>query len=243
MKKIISTVLAGAVMLSLSACSGSSKATDAGTSATTTRETTTKATTTTTTEETTTESSEEDVIDESEDDESFDSMIPSDGEIYIDLSGKPSYEISENVYNVLRLRTNTTIESYVNRFSVRPEYTYEDGVWYFEWGDEKPETNTFGTLEIRAGNEDGKIVLDQDSSIYLTLSFDDMKLAQRVYNIVSRDIGMDVESDEYLDAGLAINPKNCYNRLTHQDFYDGYTYTGSAITIECKIKLRTESEN
>ena len=114
MKKIISTVLAGAVMLGLSACSGSSKG-DETVVETTMATTTTEATTTTTTEETTTESSEEDYYDESEETLSFDELIPSDGEIFIDFNDKYSVEITENVLKAVRLRTNTPVESYVNR--------------------------------------------------------------------------------------------------------------------------------
>ena len=74
MKKILSIVITGAVILSFSACSASSKPSD--TSVETTTETTTEATTTTT-EETTTEAT---TTEETE--PGFDDLIPSDGEIY-----------------------------------------------------------------------------------------------------------------------------------------------------------------
>ena len=50
----------------------------------------------------------------------------------------------------MRIRTNTTAESYANRFSIKPEYSYSKGVWTFKWGKDKPKTNTFGTITIKA---------------------------------------------------------------------------------------------
>ena len=150
MKKTISIVLAGAVLLSLSACSEVFETIDTSVPTITTR-TTQATTTTTTTQATTTEITEEYVMFEQDEYKSFDELIPSDGEIFMDFEGKPSADIAENILKVTRIRTNTTIESYVKRFEIPPEYTYEDGVWSFYWDDENmPETNTFIILERKA---------------------------------------------------------------------------------------------
>lgn len=245
MKKIVSTVLAGAVMLSLSACSGSSKETEtSATTAQTTTATTTEATTTTTTEETTFETAEEYVMFETEEYKSFDELIPSDGEIFMDFEGKPSVDIAENILNAIRIRTNTPIESYVNRFEIPPEYTYEDGVWSFYWDDENmPETNTFIVLEITAGNEDGKIVLDQDSSVHVKCYMMEEKRCGWVYDRIADEMQMDGESHDFLKGGLAINPRCSRHNISHTDNYQGYvTYIRSEIEITCKTPALTDEE-
>ena len=241
MKKIISTVLAGAVMLGLSACSGSSKG-DETVVETTMATTTTEATTTTTTEETTTESSEEDYYDESEENLSFDDLIPSDGEIFIDFNDKYSVEITENVLKAVRLRTNTPVESYVNRFSVKPDYSYEDGIWSFYW-DDKPETNTFETLEIKAGNVDNKIVLDEKSYIYFKISLDNLNMGRWVRDQLKDEIGPYEESDDYLKDGLAINPRDTFRNNSYLENFDGYDFLGIEITYTVYVKAYFDYEN
>ena len=242
MKKLISTVIAGTVVLSLCACSKPAE-TSASVAETTKATTTQVTTTTTTTEETTTEETEAYVIYEEEEWKSFDELIPSDGEIFMDFLGKNSVEISDNILNATRIRTNTPVETYAKRFEIQPEYTYEDGVWSFYWDDENmPETNTFITLEIKAGNEDGKIVLDQDSSVYIVCYMMEEKRARFVYERLVDETQMDGESNEYLKDGLAINPRRSGHDVSFTGNYDGYDFIRCEIKLRCNIPPLTEED-
>ena len=243
MKKIISTVLAGAVMLSLSACSEVFETIDTSVPTVTTRTTTQTTTATTTTQATTTETTEEYVMFEQDEYKSFDELIPSDGEIFMDFEGKPSADIAENILKVLRIRTNTPIESYVKRFEIPPEYTYEDGVWSFYWDDENmPETNTFIILEITAGNEDGKIVLDQNSSVHVKCYMMDDERCGWVYERIADEIQWEGESHDYLKGGLAINPRCSGHNFSYTGNYQGFTYIRSEIDIKCNIPPLTDED-
>ena len=235
MKKILSIVITGAVIISFSACSASSKPSD--TSVETTTETTTEATTTTT-EETTTEAT---TTEETE--PGFDDLIPSDGEIFVDFGVKNSSQVSENVLKTMRIRTNTTAESYANRFSIKPEYSYSKGVWTFKWGKDKPKTNTFGTITIKAKNEDGKIVLEEKSSVTVTLLFDETDFSRGVYEQVGNSIVPDGDSSDYLKDGLAINPRNSWKNMSFQVNYQKYTFKGVVATFTCSVKVPSDSEN
>lgn len=241
MKKITSIVLAGAVMLSLSACSKSTDASESSVTATS-EQTTTEATTTTTTEETTTEETTTESSEESEEDLSFDELIPSAGEIYIDFSNKYSNEITDNLLNVLRIRTGTPVEDFVNRFTVKPDYSYEDGVWTFDWGENKPEINTFETMEIIAGNEDNKIILDEDSSVSFMVYIKDKKRGHNVYDQMSEQMGKDLESDEFLKDGLAINPRHCFLEMTCFERYDGWDFVRIEIFVKCRVNTDSYAE-
>ena len=236
MKKITSIVLAGAVMLSLSACSGSSKNDE--TTVTTTATTTTEATTTTTTEETTTESSEEDYYDDTEESLNFDDLIPSDGEIFIDFSDKYSVEVTDNVLKVLRLKDNTPVESFVNRFDVKPDYSYEDGIWSFYWED-KPEINTFDTIEIKADNVDGKIVLTEDSYMNLVFSLDNLKKGRLIHDQLKDEIGPFEDPEDYLTVGLAINPRNTLRNNSYLENFDGYEFLYVQFTFKCYVNAQS----
>ena len=241
MKKITSLVLAGAVMLSLSACSKSSDASESSSTASS-EQTTTEATTTTTTEETTTEETTTESSEESEEDLSFDELIPSAGEIYIDFSDKYSIEITENLLKVLRIRTGTPAEEYANRFSVKPDYSYEDGVWTFDWGENKPDINTFVTLEITAGNDNDKIILDEDSSVSFMVYIKDKRRGHNVYDQLSDQMGKDLESDEFLKDGLAINPRHCFLEMTCFERYDGWDFVRIEIFVKCRVDTASYEE-
>ena len=235
MKKIVSLVLAGAFMLSLGACSGSSKASET-TQATTTEATTTKAaTTTTTTEETTTESTTE-----TERVPSFDELIPKDGEIFVDLSGKSSTEIAENVLGAMRLRTGTTAESYAKRFSTVPKYTYSKGVWTFDWGKKKLKTNTFDKITITAGKDGDKIVLDQRSAVKVKFFIEEEEIGTNTYDKLRSLISLDGESTDYLKDGLAINPRRSGMNISKLFRYQKYTFKWVEITVQCDIPRVTE---
>ena len=112
MKKIMSLVMAGAVMLSLSACSAGSKPSDTSAASVTetTLGTTTEATTTTTTEETTTE--ETTTESSAEPEINFDEMLPKEGEIFTDFKEQRYDDISDNILKALWLRTGTTAKEY-----------------------------------------------------------------------------------------------------------------------------------
>ena len=227
MKKIISTVLAGTIMLGLGACSKPAESSETTTVVTTT--TTTTEVTTTTTEETTTESTTE----ETEDEQSFDKLIPSGGEIFVDFSGMKSSEAAENILKAIRLRTNTTAESYANRFEVPPKYSYSKGVWTFDWGKKKPEPNTFGTITITAGNDDGKIVLDEKSSISFKFYIEDYNLGHNTYDRLADAIVDHGESTDYLKGGLAINPRHSTKNISILDRYEKYDFKW----CECSLKV------
>lgn len=235
MKKIIGIVITGAVILSFSACSASSKPSETSVVETTTQ--TTTEVTTTTTEETTTEAT---TTEETE--PGFDDLIPSDGEIFVDFGVKNASSVTENVLKTMRIRTNTTAESYANRFSLKPEYSYSKGVWTFKWGKDKPKTNTFGTITINAKNEDGKIVLDKKSSVKVTLLFDNTDFSRGVYEMIGNSIVLDGEPSDYLKDGLAINPRNCVNNYTYQIKYDKYTFKGVVVTFTCAVRVPSDSE-
>ena len=241
MKKMISIILAGAVVLGVSACKGTSNASEVSQAATT-AVTTTKATTTTTTEETTTEETTTESSSETEKEKSFDELMPSEGDVFIDFSGKSSTEITENILNAIRLRTGTTAGDYAKRFSTPPKYTYSKGVWSFDWGKNKPKTNTFGKITIKAGKEDNKIVLDQNSTIKFKFYVEDRDIGSLVYDKLCKQISMDGESADYLKAGLAINPKRCGSRKSRLYRYQKYDYKWIEITVECGILPLSDAE-
>ena len=240
MKKITSIVLAGAVMLSLGACSGGSRPSDS--QVTTTEATTTEATTTTTTEETTTEETTSASSSESETSKSFDEQIPSDGEVFIACGDWSANKIADNILSALRLRTGTTAESFANRFSTPPKYSYSKGVWKFTWGKVKPETNMFGDITIKAGKEDNKIVLDKDSSIKFKIYIEDSDIGTSVYERLSSQIGPDGDSADYLKTGLAINPRRCWKNTSRLYRYQKYDFKWVEITLECKVMSLPESD-
>ena len=242
MKKVISTVLAGAVMLSLSACSANSKTTDTGDASgvETTAVTTTEVTTATTTEETTTESSDETVTKETT--KSFDEMIPSDGEVFVDFSGKFYTESAENIMKAIRIRTGCTAESYAKRFSVKPKYSYSKGVWTFTWG-KNANDNTFQKITIKAKNDNNKIVLDDKSTISFVIYVENRDTGHAIHEEIGEQLSRDGDSDEYLKSGLAINPKRCNYRTTCFDRLTRTIYfVRVELTIECSVMAPAESE-
>ena len=244
MKKIISLVMAGAVMLSLSSCSGGSKPSETVTE--TTVATTTKATTTTTTEETTTE--ETTTESSAEPEVNFDDMIPKEGEIFTDFKDKYYIDISDNILKAFWLRTGTTAADYAARFSKKPSYSYSNGVWTFDWAKKKQKSkkkqknkntqqyDTFGKITIKANKDGDKIVLDEKSSISFTVYIQDLDYGRAVYNMLKKGINKGM-SDAYLKDGLAITPRRCYGHHSMTEKYVGLvTYVGVEITIECKVK-------
>ena len=217
MKKIMSIVLVGAVALSFSACGAGSKPSES--TVVTTAATTTEATTTTTTEETTTEETTTEYV------PTFDDLIPKAGEISVDFGDdSTSYQITENIFKALRLRTNTTAEDYANRFDIKPDYKYSKGVWTFSWGKNQPnDDNTFVRIEITADKEDDKIVLTKDSNLFIFFYIRDYNMGDAIYSNLSTKIGPDIDSADYLKDGYAINPGRSYHnfkRLKRMKKYD-----------------------
>ena len=244
MKKIMSLVMAGAVMLSLSACSAGSKPSDTSAASVTetTQGTTTKATTTTTTEETTTEETTTELSAEPE--INFDEMLPKEGEIFTDFKEERYDDISDNILKALWLRTDTTAKDYAARFSTKPSYSYSKGVWTFDWTKKKKKKgkstqpyDTFGKITIKANKDGDKIVLDEKSSISFTVYIKDLDTGRAVYNMIKKGISKDGMSDAYLKDGLAITPKRCYyNYSVTEKYKDLIKYVGVEISVKCSVK-------
>lgn len=242
MKKIMSLVMAGAVMLSMSACSAGSKPSDTSAASVTetTLGTTTEATTTTTTEETTTE--ETTTESSAEPEINFDEMIPAEGEIFVDFKEKSYEEIAKNVLKALWLRTDTTANDYAARFSKKPAYSYSKGVWSFDWskkkkkGKSKQLYDTFGKIQIKANKDGDKIVLDEKSSISFIVYIKDLDTGRAVYNVIKNEISKNGMSDAYLKDGLAITPKRCFYTYGMCEKYIGLiTYVDFEINIKCSV--------
>ena len=244
MKKIISLVMAGAIMLSLSSCSAGSKPSETVTE--TTQATTTKATTTTTTEETTTE--ETTTESSAEPEVNFDDMIPKEGEIFVDFKDKRYEDIADGMLKALWLRTGTNAADYAARFSKKPSYSYSNGVWTFDWTKKKQKSkkkqknkntqqyDVFGQIKIKANKDGDKIVLDEKSSISFKVYIKDLDIGRAVYYMIKRGISRNGMSDAYLKDGLAITPKRCYNRYSITEKYVGLvTYVGVEISVECSV--------
>lgn len=238
MKKIISTIIAGAVILSLSACSGSSGQSTASVSETTIA-TTTEATTTTTAETTTEETT---TTETSESKPSFDEMIPSEGEIAIDYTDMDSSEIAPNIMKIIRIRTDTTAESFAKRFSTPPAYSYSKGVWTFTWGKKALKNNTVGKLKIKANKDGDKMVFDKDSNISFTVYIEDYEAGTRAYDKIRNQLRDDGDA-EFLKEGLAINPDRCWHRISILHRYKKYDFVGVEIDIRVSIRLPEEEQN
>ena len=239
MKKIISVILSGAVMLSLSACASNagsngpdesieeiqseSEVTEEETSESAVVETseTSDETTVEPSDETSVASSDESVADpgevvvaESESNVTAASEPSVDtyasgakGSISVNLSGKSAQEIADSIIQALRITSNTTAEEYAKQFSGKPEISYSEDTWIFDWSGNKTVTDSFSKVEIKAKKDGNKIVLDKKSEIAVSIWLDDFALAKDVYDKIHNYLVKNNEPEDYLKDNISIIPE------------------------------------
>lgn len=272
MKKLVSVILAGAVMLGLSACVNNSGAngpdaiTDetvsesevaeeetSETSETTAEEAveTSDETTAETSAETSVVSSEETVADpdevivvaESESKET-EAVKPSiddfaadkiPGKISTDFNEVTYSDIAEAVLKLVSLGSTQSPDEFADKFSVKPKYSYKNGVWTFEWDENNSSKNSYRQITIKARNVNNKIVLDKNSEISISMLFQDYDKGQEVLNTLSGILASG-EPYDVLKGELKIDPKYCDCYLgIFEDDCNGYKYGATELLVECSL--------
>ena len=236
MKKIISVILAGAVMLSLSACvsnagsNGPDESIEEIQSESEVAEEETSETAVVETSETSDESSvvssdesivesvtapsDDVVVAESESNVTAVSEPSVDtyasgakGSISVNLSGKSAQEIADSLIQALRITSNTTAEEYAKQFSSKPEISYSEDTWIFDWSGNKTVTDSFSKVEIKAKKDGNKIVLDKKSEIAVSIWLDDFALAKDVHDKIHNYLVKNNEPEDYLKDNISIIPE------------------------------------
>ena len=202
MKRLISLVVTGGLVLSLCACDMS----DTNDTTELTEETKIVETTeskfslaetseTTVLEETTTTSESETEIEtetESETESEPERVAQERGSVFIDCSGKSAEEIVNNVEAIRTIGFNVTHESFADKFAVRPDFYYEPGNTHtiYSWYSEDLESNVFIPQVLLVSNVDSgdDIVVDAAGRVDIMIMFDDLKVAKAVYEEVKNTI-------------------------------------------------------
>ncbi len=235
MKKIISVILSGAVMLSLSACvsNAGSNGPDESIEEIQSESEVTEEEITESTEETASPSDEtviessNETIDESVTAPSDDVVVAESesnvtaasepsvdtyasgakGSISVNLSGKSAQEIADSLLQALRITSNTTAEEYAKQFSGKPEISYSEDTWIFDWSGNKTVTDSYSKVEIKAKKDGNKIVLDKKSEIAVSIWLDDFALAKDVYDKIHNYLVKNNEPEDYLKDNISIIPE------------------------------------
>ena len=199
MKKIISCVLAGAVMLGLTACAGQAgtAGADTSTEAVQSEAETTEEVTTETSEESTAETSGETTAAATETSKATktDNTNNKAGDIIVDFTGKSAEVIAENILSAKQLKANETVESYAKRFSITPETSHVGNLWSFDWPEDKLTNFSIRTVQIRTKGE--KFVIDDSCDVIITVWFDGSELCNEVSNYIRDKKNNDKRSSNY----------------------------------------------
>ena len=260
MKKIISVILSGAVMLSLSACvsNAGSNGPDESIEEIQSESEVTEEEITESTEETASPSDEtviessNETIDESvtapSDDvvvaesesnvtaasePSVDTYAGAKGSISVNLSGKSAQEIADSIIQALRITSNTTAEEYAKQFSGKPEISYSEDTWIFDWSGNKTVTDSYSKVEIKAKKDGNKIVLDKKSEIAVSIWLDDFALAKDVHDKIDKFLVKNEEPKDYLKDNISIIPEFSNSSLS----FSPENVTRGPVKIDVSIKI------
>ena len=172
MKKMISAVLAGVMMLGLCACDKKEVS-----------ETTQSVTETTTaaSEETTVES-----VDSSESSQSSDAVA-------VDLTGMSAGDIAENILKASKIKAGETVDSYAERFSIVPELSCDGDLYTLAWPEDKLTLFSVRQVQIKT-DADKKI--DEKSNVNIVVWIDDAELSTGVSDYI-RDHGVSDAGSTY----------------------------------------------
>ena len=129
------------------------------------------------------------------------------GSISVNLSGKSDQEIADSLLQALRITSNTTAEEYAKQFSGKPEISYSEDTWIFDWSRNKTVTDSFSKVEIKAKKDGNKIVLDKKSEIAVSIWLDDFALAKDVYDKINNYLDKIIEPEDYLKDNISIIPE------------------------------------
>lgn len=169
MKKMISAVLAGVMMLGLCACDKKEVSE------------TTQSVTETTVEETTAESA-----DVSESSQSSDAVA-------VDLTGMSAGDIAENILKASKIKAGETVDSYAERFSIVPELSCDGDLYTLTWPEDKLTLFSVRQVQIKT-DADKKI--DEKSNVNIIVWMDDADLSAGVSDYI-RDHGVSDAGSTY----------------------------------------------
>ena len=177
MKKMISAVLAGAVILSLSACTSNTETVD-----TTEAAKEVQAVTETTQEETVASSSENTESEQSETDLTENETNTETGKILVDYTGMSVEDIAGNILKASKIKAGETIGSYSARFSITPEVSFEGNLCTLTWPEDK--LTLFSIRQVQIMTNGGDNGIDEDCDVVVIAWFDDDVLCTDVSDYI-----------------------------------------------------------
>lgn len=195
MKRLISLIVTGGLVLSLCACDTSD------TDETTELTEETKIVETIESETSLVETSETTVLEETttvpetetetETETEIEIVEVQQGSVFLDCSDKAADQIVNNVIAIRTIGSGVTHESYADRFTVRPDFFYDHGdtITIYNWDSKDVKSNVYITQVILTSNvdPDDVIIVDQQGCVDIMIFFSDLDVAIEVYEAV-RDI-------------------------------------------------------
>lgn len=218
MKRLISLIVIGGLVLSLCSCdkeeSDRSSQTEVETEAVETTESESVSTETaesepteseTTETETSETTSEETTISESETETETETEIVKNegGSIFIDCSGKSADQIAANVLAIRTIYSGDTAESYAERFEIAPQWdsNYDEKsvnvgfIWFSDMVSSKDYISAI-RLDSDFESEGGEILIVDNSNAEITIELSDFDTAKEVYEKVSYYLAVDYVRDD-----------------------------------------------
>ena len=127
------------------------------------------------------------------------------GNVFIDCSGKSADQIVANIEAIRTISSGIPFESYSDRFTVVPEMEYDDGEDITEtgynWFAETIGSNDYiAQIFLSADFENGKIYVDDDCGVSITMQLSNLGTAKEVFDkvnlILAENYAKDLELDE-----------------------------------------------
>lgn len=226
MKRLVSIIVIGGLLLSLCSCDKKDQDRSSQTDDETEVEETTESESesesepetseTTESESVTTETSETTITEEtttleSEATTETENVEKKSGDIFIDCSGKSVDQIVDNISAIRSVGAGVTPESYMDRFDIAPQggSDFEDPSFLVEFcwfSDELGLNDLFGQIGISADfdPDSGEIIVDGYSYAGVTLYLTDLDTAKGVYEKVSYILATEY-ADEVYNGDVDIN--------------------------------------
>lgn len=220
MKRLISLIVIGGLVLSLCSCDSEeqdrSSQTERETEVEETTESESVSTETTESEPTESEPTESETMESetseetseetttSETETETEAVTKKDGSLFIDCSGKSADEIVANIIAIRTIKSGDTAKSYADRFDIAPDWSDdnnydEDSVNIgFMWYPEMVGSNDrFTGIRLDTDFEsDGQIKIVGNSNAEITLELSDLETAKDVYEKVKYIIAVDDAKDD-----------------------------------------------
>ena len=175
MKKIICMCLAGALLMGLCSCSNSVSLTTAGTIEQTSRITPGQMFS----EES---ESSDDVYEETNRiTEPEEAKAFATSEIPVVFTDMSTDEIVDIIQSVRHISTGSTVEDYLNRFTVKPDPGLEGQPRTLTWEYSPEEYDCFRFIVLNVWERDGKLIVDDSCCVDMVMWFSDSMVASGVY--------------------------------------------------------------